>query len=512
MNLLSSRSGRLVWCLLLVVGFTLTCKKTINWDELNPSTIEENLALLANAEQIYLNRLNAGDISAAAREAQTILQDAPGVTAVIISPDSTVWAYFSNGLIAGICENTSGTNGNHTRKNPSPLTEQPTGIAGGAVGTGPQILVPFADELPGTAISAAAIMRKCQQFYMLHGVRLTQNSEVTIQKVKSLLDDARSLLFWSGHGTLVSPAPGDAPVAGLLTGRGYNRREMANLIAGDFRNYLRNGQNQALLAFSIHDATFYPVILPAFISQYGRFENSEPGWKTMVYISACFSAYQANPQLEQAFRNAGVDLFAGYDWAVTDDFSSELDTTFLGAMIDSCLAPEALAQLPAVTDPSELFGRHAAFRISGDTLVMLRHILDARCDGIQLRSAMVAATGGARANIQAAVTAPDESEPTAQITVGFPGAPGQYDIQFTDDALLCFFDNRNARVYWAVSGYIGVGGTIAIDRYNSELVSGRFSGVLGYWTPGMNPQTDPPTATINLTDGAIKHTGWRIDD
>ncbi|MEO0086410.1 MAG: hypothetical protein ABIK37_07255, partial [candidate division WOR-3 bacterium] len=392
------KQSRLQTCrrisLALVAALAACCHRPVDWQALDEQTLEQNLAALQTAEEAYLSRLSTGDISAAAREAQARLQGLTGVDTVIIAPDSTVWAYFANGLVAGVCEQTFGTG---TSTPQPPLRGTWTASAapeGGVVGSSPEILVPFAEELPGTVHEAEAVLRMCRNCYVLRKAKVHQNNEVTVTRVKALLQDARSLLFWTGHGCLVSPYPGAPPGAALLTGKGYSRRELAAAVAGDFRADAQAGQSGPRLAFVAHNRRFYPVILPAFVRAYGRFENSEPYWKTIVYVSACFSAYVTNPELEQAFRDAGADLYCGFDWAVNDMFSCELDTAFIGAMADTCLPLEALAQLGAVTDPDPIFGRNASFRISGDTLAMLRHVLDARRDGRLHRAGAVVATSG----------------------------------------------------------------------------------------------------------------------
>ncbi len=498
------RSG--ISVLLPLMALIMFCHQPVRWDEMNQRTVEENLLALTTAEHIYLQHLNTGDLATAAREAAITLQNSPGVDTVIISPDSSVWAYFTNGLIAGICEQTLGTTARNHRPAPLPVLT----TSGGAVGPEPEILVPFADELPGTALAATAVLTTCQNTYTLRTARLWQNSDVTVLRVKNLLQDAHSLLYWTGHGTLISPVPGELPAAALVTGRPYNRQEMAAAVAGELNEYARAGAGGPLIALTAHQGQFYPVILPAFITRYARFDKSEPMWKAMVYISACFSAYQPNPLLEQAFRNAGADLFCGYDWAVSDDFSCDLDTTFIKALADTCLPLEALTGIAQVTDPNPYFGRNASFRIRGDTLVMLRHILDVRCQGTPLRSCLVTATLGNHPNLQAPLAAPGDTGISRQITIGFPAAPGEYNIQQTDDAFLCFMDTEQGRIYWIAPGYVGVGGNITIHRITDDLITGHFSGVAGYWAPGSNPQTDPPAATINLTAGTIKHTGLRF--
>ncbi len=496
-----------------LLGLLLSCHKQIDWSALNEQTVERNLGSLRTAEDAYLSQLASGNISAAAQEALANLLGQPGVDTATISPDSTVWVIFDNGLVAGICEQTFDTT---AQRRPVParnwpdLEQQPVVSSGGVVAPSPRIFAPFAEELLGTALETYDVWEMCRGCYGLRRAEFWVNSAVTVQCVRAQLQDARSLFFWTGHGCLVSPFPGAPPCAALLTGKSYSQGEMAAAIATEFRDDTKPGPSGPRLAFAAHGRRFYPVILPEFVRAYGRFDNSEPYWKTMAYITACFSAYQTNPELEQAFHDAGADLFCGYDWAVNDMFAYNLDTTFIRAMTDTCLPIEALAQLGSVTDPDPVYGRNASFRMSGDTLVMLRHVLDGRRDGRPFRAGAVIATAGGQVNLQGAMVAEGDSEPSWQVTVACPGNTGSYNIETCDDAFLCLVDNRESRAYYAVRGYVGTSGTIDIGRYNAELISGRYSGTLGYWAPGLIPTRDQPTATLTIADGCIKHTGWRV--
>lgn len=486
----------------------ISCRRPFDWTALDQRTVEQNLGSLLIAEDAYLTQLATGDISAAATAALSSLLGQPGVDTATISPDSTVWAIFENGLVAGICERIFVT----TAGGCAPVRNQlPTvvGSSGGAVGPGPRIFAPFADELLGTALATYDVWEMCRRCYILRDAEFWTNAAVTVQRVKAQLRDARSLFFWTGHGCLVSSLPGSPPAAALLTGRSYSQREMAAAIAGELKADAQIGEQGPRLAFTAHGRRFYPAILPSFIRAYGRFENSEPYWKTIAYVTACFSAYQTNPELEQAFRDAGADLFCGYDWAVHDMFAYHLDTTFIGALADTCLPLEALARADCVTDPDPALGRNASFKISGDTLVMLRHVLDARRDGIGFRAGAVVATGGGQTNIQGAVIMEGDSTPAGQVTVVCPGSTGSYEIQTCDAAAVFFVDARESRMYTAMKDYVGTGGSIEIDRWAGDMIAGRFSGVLGFWAPGLIPTRDQPTAVITLTDGHIKHTGWR---
>jgi hypothetical protein len=65
------------------------------------------------------------------------------------------------------------------------------------------------------------------------------------------------------------------------------------------------------------------------------------------------------------------------------------------------------------------------------------------------------------------------------------------------------------KLYIVQKSYVGVSGSIEVDRYDDKVISGRFSGTLGHWTAGQNPEEDPPSETIEVQNGVFKHSGLR---
>jgi hypothetical protein len=103
---------------------------------------------------------------------------------------------------------------------------------------------------------------------------------------------------------------------------------------------------------------------------------------------------------------------------------------------------------------------------------------------------------------------PGSSNADAQLTINFPGSgPGSFDCSTTDGAVIIWSEVISGRSYSVQRGLVGVGGTIDVSRSESDIMTGRFSGLLGWWDAGRNPNEDPPSDTVRLKDGVFKYTG-----
>jgi hypothetical protein len=101
--------------------------------------------------------------------------------------------------------------------------------------------------------------------------------------------------------------------------------------------------------------------------------------------------------------------------------------------------------------------------------------------------------------------------PEYAITVHFPGAgPGSWNCLSAGDAEIVVTDfNQSGKYFVVKKDYVGVSGTIEAARYDDYIVSGTFSGTLGHWTPGQNPEEDQPAETIEIQNGILQHVGLR---
>ena len=307
------------------------CKQgPVNYDNFEQRTIKANLAAIDSAQVLYHAQLAAGDIDAAAQQACQFLLTQPGVNTAEIAPDSTVWAHFTNGLLAGTgdIERPSGGRTNATLsdsgRRQAPNREPAVRTAsGGEVFNVASYLLPFPDELPGTVDASAALMGIFQTKLNWQSESVAMGHQVDLEKVLNLIKNGRSVCFWSGHGTLVAPDSGDsACIPGLLLGKSYGDDDAASAAAVQYADYLNPGEGQerqaAMVKFE-NDPAWYLVILPGFIRAHGYFDGTEamPGYpfcKTVVMLSTCYSAYSpagAPGDMIQAFRSVGRTWFAG---------------------------------------------------------------------------------------------------------------------------------------------------------------------------------------------------------
>lgn len=496
-----------------VVG--LSCRLgPVDYGKFELRTIEENLAAIDSATTIYATQLAAGNIDAAAQEAQEFLLTQPGVDKVRIAADSTVWAFFASGLLAGL-----GTDDVDTVTARAVSPPEVRVQAGGEVGDGPQYILPFNVELSSTRRDADAIRGIFQRALGWGEGVMVADSEVSLGLVQSAVESGTSLLFWAGHGLLLPPDSSSADVPGIMTGTPYDRRGAAEAAASRFAGYANPGASRRQIAVFQRGRTrkYHLVIMPEFIRAHADFDlnEAEPqnATKTIVYLSCCYSAYSTGGTgaLMQAFLDAGADVVSGWTWAVGARFACDKDTMFFKAMADTCLPGEAYSSLGSVTEPvPRRGGLHARLAMYGDTLVLLQTVLRVEKNGTLFRS-----SAGAQAKMfgshvtevsvwERQDASPDEA---AHVTFLFPStSPGSFDLS-TSGAFIKWEDIATGRTYWAQSGYVGTSGILNIDQCAGDVVIGHFNATLGWWEAGKNPYNDPPTDTISLKDGVLKYTG-----
>ena len=495
------------------------CKQgPVNYDKFEERTIEANLAALDSARILYHAQLAAGNIDAAAEAAYQFLMTQPGVDTAKISADSTVWAFFTSGLLAGtgkLWRDTTGSGGAAMPHKPALWA-----ASGGEVFNNVHYMIPFPDDLPGTQQEANVTIGILKQRLNWQSSDMHQGSSVDLETVLNLLKNCSSVLFWTGHGLLVAGRIGgsqDTPA--LLLGNVYHDLKSARDAIIKYAGYAIPGPGQvrqtALMESA--DGTFHIGILPGFISAHANFDGTEamPGYnysKTVVLLSTCFSAYSATGgtgPLIQAFRAAGADVVCGYTWAVHDDFACGADTSLMSKMADTCLAYEAFSAVGRKTDYAPIDGGTAEFKFYGDSMVMLQAMLQARKDGeLYQVCADVTIVQSSITQIVSTLHAPGSFDPAEYADVTFPGSSaGTFDVMTTDDAWIVWSHLGDQSQWLAEKGLQGVSGTIQIDSCSGGNVFGSFSGTLGRWDAGHDPTQVPPDNVINITEGRIKHTG-----
>jgi hypothetical protein len=124
------------------------------------------------------------------------------------------------------------------------------------------------------------------------------------------------------------------------------------------------------------------------------------------------------------------------------------------------------------------------------------------------QTALVQAMRYPGASVVNALLSPDGSaEVAASARITFPSdQPGEFNTS-ADGSTIYWMDVARERAYLACSGYVGVGATINVNRCRSDAITGHFAGTLGWWGPGRNPTSDPPSDVITLDDGLFRFTG-----
>lgn len=494
--------------------FVLTCHSAVpvDWNSLDEQTIEKNLAALKSAGDVYARELAAGDIDAAAQQAQAALLSSPGVDTACIAPDSTVWALFSNGLVAGTGEIWSSGVGLAAGRSPAAGTVRAS--ADWEVTPQVTIVTPNATEEPISktmGLMAGVFLHDVMQW---QAPTTYADTQVTVDAARSILSSGPGVIYWVGHGVIVR-VPGLDSVNGLMLGTTYDTRAMAQAAAGTHLEDLRpTGRNKRCAIWWDKDAGRYIVVLlPGFVREYADF--SQAGsllTKTMVCLTACFSAYGTPGDLVQAFLDKGADVVWGYDWAVEQDWAAYRDSAFFGAMTDTCFPFEAWRQLPN-TCPTPWRGVRANLQVYGDSLVRLQNVTRLKKDGQRYRAAT--AHGERIADRSAVVSAirlqPDSAHSEEAIEDGlevmFPGhAPGQFNTAVDEAAIVTWINIPAGRTYLAAKGYVGVGCQINVTKSTPDFINGSFSGTVGYWLPTQNPESVPPIQTLHLNGGCFKVT------
>jgi hypothetical protein len=500
------------------VLLALTCKSNpTNWEAVNEATIEKNLAALESAGDIYARELASGDTNAAAQKAQAALLASPGVDTACIAADNSVWALFDNGILAGTGNLVTDTAQFTPARLPS--AEKVGASAWYSWEPVPKLtlVVPSATESP---ISAQMGLVACKYFLDIMRWSMCDtfvDAEVTVDRVRSLLATCSGVLYWVGHGTLVRvPGYGDS-VSGLLLGTVYDTRAMAKEAAGPILDdLLPTGKDKrCAIWWDKHLNHFAVVILPAFIRKYADFEAGSLTWPmTVVGLTACYGAYGNPGDLVQAFLDKGADVVWGYDWAVEQEWAAERDSLSFSDMADTCFPFEAWRKRPNEC-PYPYEGRKANLQVYGNEDVRLQSVTRVAKDGQLYRAATTSGQRHAVPPLTAIVSLlrlqPDdqhsEDSATDAIEVWYPGSgTGHFNTANDENAVVTWIDQKTGRDYWAANRYVGVGCQINVTRSTADFIHGTFSGTIGHWEMGQNPESVPPVQTLLLTDGCFKVT------
>jgi len=502
---------------------------SVDWDSRTEETIEKALEVVNSAGEAYSRQLDAGDMSGAVREAERLLEACSGVDSIGVAPDSSVWALFENGLLVGLGRLPNATAQSMAAR--SGANGQVTASGGGEVWPRLRIVTPHDNLLYYTGVAGNMLDSMNRNLLRWFNPPLWfSGSQVTPEAARSIMVGP-GVLFWSGHGTVVS-LPGFGWVSGLMAGTRHDTREMAQKAAVELLDDLiPTGRHKRLAIMFCSeslrtaqgdpfvDSWYSPIILPGFVRYYANFEQQETcsynQTKTIVHLSCCFGALGDPGDLIQAFLDQGADVVSGYDWAVHDSWSAERDWAYFCDLSDTCTAEQASWARPNV-DPESIGADRAAFRSYGDGQLLLEAILQTKVGDSLYRQRQ--GTIGARYDSAGTVlggilylkTSQMRTEPTAggQLQIRLPGCrlPGQYKTTTNDSVAVMWVDAKTGRTYLARMGAFGVSCQIDVTKWTGDGLFGSFSGRVGYWQHG-SPDSMPPTHTVTLSEGAFKFSG-----
>ncbi len=495
----------------------LSCRPAgpVNWGSFDEQTIQKNLAALESAGDIYARELAAGNVDSAARQAQAALLSSPGVDTAGIAPDSSVWALFSNGLLAGTGEIWESGVDSTGGRSPAPGK---VGISSGSeVAPRLTVVTPNTAEEPISGAMGVVADGFLHDIMRRPEATTYADAQVTRDAVRDLFASGPGVIYWVGHGILIR-LPGVGPVSGLMLGTTYDTRAMAQAAAETLLEDLRpTGKDKRCALWWNQAAKRYDVILlPGFVREYADFDHvgSEALslTKTMVCLTACFSAYGNPGDLVQAFLDKGADVVWGYDWAVQQRWSAFRDSSFFDNMTDTCFPFEAWRRQSNVC-PESWGGGNASLQVYGDSLVRLQNVMRLKKDGQMYRAATAYGerAAGRSVVVGAVRLQPDaehsEEAVSAGLEVHFPGSvPGHFNTAVDEAALVSWIDMKTSRVYFAARNYVGVGCQINVTKSTSDFINGNFSGAVGYWEVTQNPESVPPIQTLHLAGGCFKVT------
>jgi len=495
--------------ILLVLVFT-TCETTTDLSELTEGSAREALTELAHADSIYLALRGAQGMPAAAQAALAHLQSYEGTEAAGISPDSSVWVFFRNGLAACVYE--------------PPLeglaAKLPDSVSAPVhVADGGEVIARSVAVLPCVAeFGSGAEEQSIGKLDTCFGgpqpaTEVFRNAEVTVSAVKEILIAGPGVLFWFGHGVLMR----DSLIGGLMTclmlGENYPTVEMARQAVQNYAAQLKAGNRELVIV--AHKGRHYLAITPDFVWANAQFDYMEGlgtnATKSLAFVCACFSALQCDDPISLAFESGGVDAYVGWDWIVSAGFARGKHGDFFSRATDTFSISQAFGMLGGLTDPTSFAGRSATLNLLGgnDPDAMIRAQMRFKHGG-DLHGYAVGVTAHEVTSVACFAGDPLQ-QPKYAVTVNFPGnGPGSWNCTTDDDAEILVTDIAAARYYYVGKDLKGVNGTIDAERYDGSALSGRFSGTLGWWQPPHDPHEDPPDATFELEDGFFKQTGMRL--
>jgi hypothetical protein len=474
-----------------------SCKKPTDWTRFDKETVRGSLEALAGAESEFVAERSANGLAAAVAKAKAGLEGSDAVQTVAVSSDSSITALFKNGMLGCVFNISDSMHG------AAPAPGRVRAALGGETPSPYFILSPFHTGF-GANDPSGTIADKLREF--LDPTSATQvyeyyDATATVDVVRTAM--SASVLYWAGHGGLITVEPGNIDVPGLLTGEGGTPPVIAARaieLAGQGYTFTEGG-GWELFTVAFHDKVWIGI-MPAFVADYGNFDQHEDlpsaRTKSIAYISCCKSW-----KFRDAFQGKGIDAFLGWSASVSDEFSNSQDADLFCDLCDTFTVKEAYDYLGNHTEPGG-----ATLYWQGDGNVMLRSAGRFKVNNNDVKCYMVICV------VDGSITTVgcnDGLGEVGQVQVQWPGVgAGTFDVSTVDDAMLVFAGVGGGLPYIAQKDYLGVSGTIKVARYDEGVISGTFSGTLGQWPIGADPEKEPPSATVTISDGYFKYSGKRM--
>jgi hypothetical protein len=474
-------------------------------DDFTTSGVAAALDAMLAVDTLYHQvRADQGD-AAAGQAAVASLEANPAVAASGISSDGTVWARFRHGLRVAIITQGRGV-APLARRAPEP--DKDGGEATGAA----VVMTPFAHRWGSANEDAVAgMIDTCFGASTSSRTVRYSDGEVTIQRLSEVLSQGPGVLLYSSHGCLV-PVDASTEWTALLTGQSASSVAMAQLMVD---HYLAGATGVGLdwrVMAAVEHGTLYLAVTPAFIAAHASFDGLEGlnnGCKSLVYACCCNSG-RLGCGLQEAFINAGVDMYLGWSDTVSVGFAGDAQQRFFRQAIDTCTVDEAYNAMGSLDDPGSP-ARLMLYQAPAMEPMMLRAQMQFTKDGTARRGYSVGVAVDDGVTMVSCVAGQAMQMPSWSVTVHMPGTgAGTWDCVGQEDAMIMLLDFDSMQVYVVQQDQVGVDGTIEVSRNDGDLISGTFSGTLGHWVDGQDPEVDPPASTVSIEGGVFKHVGMRF--
>jgi hypothetical protein len=483
----------LAWLVTVAAPLLLTCDKPMDWTKFDSRSVEGSVVAVLAADSIY-HELATSDRSEAALQTVAFLGTQECCADAGVTPDTTVWVWFRNGMVGIISLPPAGVmlSAHEHRQAQAAAGEVP----------GPYIVLsPFrkywdpGNGEPDSDYSDELVTLLEQTLGPSAQVTKWYDDDVTVEKVRQAV--SAGFLYWCSHGERVPLPPDSTMVTGLVLGEWWDAQtasgRILQLSAAGYRFAGDTGSSQPHFAIRTLEGEVYFDVLPGFFSDFANFAGQEIGARdrSIVYLSCCFGA-----GIKSAAMANGADAFFGWTDSPWSPEARTIDSTILTRICDSMTIGEALAGANRTSD-------QAFLDFAGDADVMVRSKCSLVVAGAAQQFFLVVADRGSTVTI----AAQDATPSPGQVTMTFPSGLGTYLLPQADDAMLVWYDIPQGRYYMAGNDMQGVSGTITIDRLDDAVISGTFSGTLGWWQTGHDPSQDPPDATTEVGSGWFKYAG-----